>query len=46
VLALKPKNATAKTFGESQGNQAKEILVVDACGARQNLQNEQNFSMG
>jgi hypothetical protein len=23
-----------------------EILVVDACGAGQNLQNEQNFLMG
>jgi len=29
-----------------QGDQAKEILVVDACGARQNLHNEQNFFMG
>ena len=29
-----------------QGDPAREILVVDACGARQNLQNEQNFSMG
>jgi len=29
-----------------QGEQAKEILVVDACGAGQNLQNEQNFFHG
>gem|GEM_PF-6099175 len=30
----------------SQGDQARGILVVDACGAGQNLHNEQNFSMG
>ena len=29
-----------------QGDPAREILVVDACGARQNLQNEQNFFLG
>jgi len=29
-----------------QGDQTREVLVVDACGARQNLQDEQNFSMG
>jgi len=29
-----------------QGDPAREILVVDACGAKQNLQNEQNFPMG
>ena len=31
---------------KAQGNRASENLVVDACGARQNLQNEQNFLMG
>jgi len=31
---------------EMQGDQTREILVVDACGARQNLQDEQNFLMG
>ena len=29
-----------------QGDQTREILVVDACGARQSLQNEQNFFHG
>ena len=32
--------------GTIQGDQARGILVVDACGAGQNLHNEQNFSMG
>jgi len=29
-----------------QGDQAREILVADPCGAQQNLRNEQNFPMG